>query len=459
MVNKLINDADFISVIDKVHDVIEIWDDNYTLVYVNSAVYKSLGKRPSELIGKTLQEIQSDSSYWTPSMLKYIYKYKKKVVQTQKTILGSRYRCIGTPIINTSGLLTNIVITSRRIDDDLFKIVDPVLTNDEFLLDNNSSCSIIYKSEIMHETLSIAKKIGRSEATCLILGETGTGKNLLTKYIHESSPRHNETFLAINMASMNPNLIESELFGYDKGSFTGANKEGKDGLFKIANGGTLFLDEIGELPASIQAKFLHFLQEREFTPIGGTTPIKTDIRIIAATNQDLIELIKGGNFRKDLYYRLNTFEVTLPPLRERSEDVEALYDYYLDIFNKKYQTNKRFSPSATAYLQAYDWPGNVRELSNIIERSLVISDGNVITDSDLPQYIKSAASKPIDFLEPNLQNSDFNELVEKYKAEIINKFYKDSPSSRKLAKTLNISPSTAVRLIRKYVEGVESEDI
>ena len=159
MVNKLINDTDFISVIDKVHDVIEIWDDNYTLVYVNSAVYKSLGKRPSELIGKTLQEIQSDSSYWTPSMLKYIYKYKKKVVQTQKTILGSRYRCIGTPIINTSGLLTNIVITSRRIDDDLFKIVDPVLTNDEFLLDNNSSCSIIYKSEIMHETLSIAKKI------------------------------------------------------------------------------------------------------------------------------------------------------------------------------------------------------------------------------------------------------------------------------------------------------------
>ena len=160
-----------------------------------------------------------------------------------------------------------------------------------------------------------------------------------------------------------------------------------------------------------------------------------------------------------MYYRLNTFEVTLPPLRERSEDVEALYDYYLDIFNKKYQTNKRFSPSATAYLQAYDWPGNVRELSNIIERSLVISDGNVITDSDLPQYIKSSASKPIDFLEPNLQNSDFNELVEKYKAEIINKFYKDSPSSRKLAKTLNISPSTAVRLIRKYVEGVESEDI
>ena len=303
----------------------------------------------------------------------------------------------------------------------------------------------------MERTIEIAKKIAQTDAPCLILGETGTGKNLLAKYIHQNSSRKDNVFLTINMASMNPNLIESELFGYDKGSFTGANKEGKPGLFKIANGGTLFLDEIGELPAPLQAKFLHVLQENEFTPIGGTTPIKTDIRIISATNQDLESQIKEGTFRRDLFYRLNIFELTLPPLRERDEDINFLISYYLDVFNLKYKKSCNISQGALNSLCSYEWPGNIRELSNIIERSVVIAENDFIQERDLPEYLHIYEGSQL--TRNILECGDFNKILEAYKAEVVQYYYSKAQSSRKLAKVLNISPSTAGRLIQKYIDS------
>lgn len=445
---------EFIKIIENLYDVVEIWDDNYKLIYVNAAVYNSLGVRPKQLIGKTYQELQSEASYWTPSMLSYIYTNKKTVIQTQETILGVRYKSIGVPILNTIGKIKYIVITSRKNDADLLKSLDPVIskeTQNAASPDIKNDCNILYHSDVMGRTIEIAKKIAQTDAPCLILGETGTGKNLLAKYIHQNSSRKDNVFLTINMASMNPNLIESELFGYDKGSFTGANKEGKPGLFKIANGGTLFLDEIGELPAPLQAKFLHVLQENEFTPIGGTTPIKTDIRIISATNQDLEVQIKEGTFRKDLFYRLNIFELTLPPLRERDDDINFLISYYLNVFNHKYKKSCNISQGALNSLCSYEWPGNIRELSNIIERSVVIAENDFIQERDLPEYLHTYGDSQ--FAGNILECGDFNKILEAYKAEVVQYYYSKAQSSRKLAKVLNISPSTAGRLIQKYIDS------
>ncbi len=246
--------------------------------------------------------------------------------------------------------------------------------------------SIVFKSKKLEEVIRLALEVAKSDATVLIRGESGVGKELIADLIHENSDRAGKQIVKINCAAIPENLLESELFGYKKGAFTGALSD-KKGKFELAEGGTIFLDEIGDLSPSLQAKLLRVIQTKEIEPIGGA-PKKVNVRIIAATNRNLEELVKEGKFREDLYYRLNVIPIFVPPLRERKEDIRPLVDFFLEKFNKKYGKNVSISKGVMMIFEEYDWPGNVRELENLIERLVITSSDLVITPDDLPDYIR-----------------------------------------------------------------------
>jgi len=245
--------------------------------------------------------------------------------------------------------------------------------------EQNERINIIGKSQAIKKVLDMANKVANTDTTVLILGESGTGKELIAKLIHSNSKRKNHPFIAINCASLPENLLESELFGYEKGAFTGAEKR-KPGRFFLADGGTLFLDEIGELPAGTQAKLLRALQEKVINPIGSVNPVKIDIRLIAATNRDLEQAIEKGEFREDLYYRLAVFPIFMPALEQRKQDIPLLIDYFLDSINY----SGSISSEAVEQLSSCRWKGNIRELFNVLERATILAEGNQITSDNLP---------------------------------------------------------------------------
>jgi two-component system response regulator HydG len=246
----------------------------------------------------------------------------------------------------------------------------------------------------MREIYQLLEMVAPSEATVLLLGETGTGKELVAQAIHRSSPRSAGPFVVVNCAALPDTLLESELFGHERGAFTGATTR-KDGRFLLAHHGTLFLDEIGELSLTLQAKILRVLQTREFEPLGSIRTVKVDVRIIAATNQNLENMVRQGRFRDDLYYRLNVFPLVLPPLRERLEDLAPLVDCFLKRFREK---NRRqvasIAPAALEILRRYPWPGNIRELENVIERGVIVCQGKVLMPEDLPPALQQRSSWP-----------------------------------------------------------------
>jgi transcriptional regulator with PAS, ATPase and Fis domain len=253
---------------------------------------------------------------------------------------------------------------------------------------------VLGSSPRIREIFQLLEMVAPSEATVLLLGETGTGKELVAQAIHRNSPRAAGPFVVVNCATLPETLLESELFGHERGSFTGATVR-KDGRFLVAHHGTVFLDEIAELPLPIQAKILRVLQAREFEPVGSNRTQKVDVRIIAATNRDLEKMVREGRFRDDLYYRLNVFQVVLPPLRERLEDLPVLTDFFLKRYAKK---NRRevitLAPEALRAFRGYSWPGNIRELENAIERGVIVCQGNVLTREDLPAALQPQGEWP-----------------------------------------------------------------
>ncbi len=245
--------------------------------------------------------------------------------------------------------------------------------------------NIVGSSPVIRNLIDIIEKVARTDSTVLLLGESGTGKSLFAKTIHALSERKDKPFITINCAAIPEHLLESELFGYEKGAFTGAYASRK-GKFELANGGTVFLDEIGDMPLSLQPKILRVIQDKEIERIGGDKTIKVDVRIIAATNRDLKKLVEEGKFREDLYYRLNVIPIYIPSLRERREDIPLLVEYFLDLYNKKHGKRVKITPEALKVMMDYEWSGNVRELENLMERLVVMKD-DVIRDIDLPPYI------------------------------------------------------------------------
>ncbi|MFO7772915.1 MAG: sigma-54 dependent transcriptional regulator [Dehalococcoidia bacterium] len=308
--------------------------------------------------------------------------------------------------------------------------------------------NIIAKSSKMQRLIELIKVVGKSNATVLITGESGTGKELVARAIHSQSHRHNKSFIAVSCAALPESLLESELFGHEKGSFTGAYTQ-KKGKFEFANGGTLFLDEIGEMSANIQVHLLRVLEEKEFTRVGGNEPIRVDVRVISATNKDLRKAIEKREFREDLYYRLNVVNIELPPLRERREDIPLLAEHFLHKFASENRKEiAGFAPDAMEFLLNHDWPGNVRELENAIERAVILAKDSLITITGLPQKGTSPSNSP----------AGGKNLKEIEKDHILNTLRETDENYSKAARILGISRMTLYKKAKEYGFDVNKID-
>ena len=306
---------------------------------------------------------------------------------------------------------------------------------------------LIYQSKKMTDTVELAMRVAQQDITVLIQGESGTGKEMIARLIYECSSRSDKPFIKINCGAIPENLLESELFGYERGAFTGARETGKAGLFEAADGGTLFLDEIGTMPLHLQVKLLRVIQEKEIMRVGGTNYIQVDIRIIAATNENLKEAVEQGRFREDLYYRLNVIPITIAPLRERKSDIHPLADFFLKKFNRAYHTEKKIDESAWKMMYKYNWPGNVRELENLVERLVVTTDRKTINGADVGALFS-------DFqIESNFEKqigTDLKDRVENYERRLILSQMQYYSRSQELADALGIDKSTLTRKMKKY---------
>ncbi|NSW92639.1 MAG: sigma 54-interacting transcriptional regulator, partial [Firmicutes bacterium] len=373
------------------------------------------------------------------------------VIYTCKT--GKKLMAKGKPIFDAEGNLVRIVNTVWDITE-LMNMENRVEEARTFSDDGKHTMKLdamedfVARSEKMLEVLDLAMRVAKVDSTVLVLGESGVGKEIIAKIIHRAGKDNQGPFVKVNCASIPENLLESELFGYEKGSFTGASKEGKIGMFQLADGGTILLDEIGEIPTHLQAKLLRVLQDKEIIPVGGTKARKIDVRVIAATNRNLTDMVKKGQFREDLYYRLNVVPIFIPPLRERKEDIASLLVYFMGKYNKKYNTNKKLSNEIIDYLTDYSWPGNVRELQNFVERMIVITKDDSISYEDIKDYFVDGDG--ISLFEEKKQGTSLKEQLESLERSIIEKTLKRLGSTRKAGKELGIDQSTVVRKAKKY---------
>jgi DNA-binding NtrC family response regulator len=319
----------------------------------------------------------------------------------------------------------------------------------EKLQDKYRFDEIIYMSTEMEEVLNIAGRSANSKASILVYGESGTGKELVAKAIHYTSPRKDAPLVSVNCAALNENLLESELFGHEKGAFTGSDKQRK-GRFEQADNGTIFLDEVGEIPLTIQVKLLRVIQEREFERVGGNQTIRVDVRVITATNKNLEKMVSEGTFRQDLFYRLNVISISIPPLRERRSDIPPLASYFVSKFAS--ENNKEIesiSKEAMDVLLKYNYPGNVRELENVIQRAVVMTRGKILTTDDLPIYIKSSRSEDVLTTEKGRRSLD--EIVEELERKLISEALEQSFGNQsKAAESLGISERNLRYKLKKY---------
>lgn len=455
------------------HDLKAIFDISYDVIYVSdgdgitlrvsSACEKLWGKKQEELVGKSVYELETMGIY-TPSVTRIVLEKKETVSVIQRTRTGRRLMVVGTPIKDETGKIIRVVNASRditevdRLQSELNEIRQKMEGYKQELEQLKSKTlaknQIIYQSLEMEKVISLAYRVKDVESTILIYGETGVGKEVIASYIHHSSNRADKPFITINCGAIPEGLLESELFGYEKGAFTGAVSQ-KRGLFELANEGTLFLDEIGEMPLNLQAKLLRVLQEQTFVRVGGTKEIKVNFRLIAATNRNLYEEMKKGKFREDLYYRLNVIPIRIPPLRERKDDIFALIQHYVQYFNEKYNLSKSISNSALKKLQQYHWPGNVRELKNIVERLIVLTEKDKIKLEDLETLI--GLNEKYDFNEEERNANDvvvhniipLKQCIEEAERQLLELAKKKYDSTTEIAEVLQVNQSTVSRKMKK----------
>ena len=311
----------------------------------------------------------------------------------------------------------------------------------------------VCRSKVMGQVLEEMMKVSRYDCNVIIFGDTGVGKEKAANIIQKNSTRKMQPFVKINCGAISPSLIESEFFGYEKGAFTGASAGGKKGYFELANNGVIFLDEIGELPLEMQAKLLRAIQDGEFYRVGGTSPVKTNVRIISSTNNDLEKLVEEGSFRRDLYYRLNVVPIRIPSLAERTDDIPALVSHFLEKYGQKFGVKREIDDNAIEYLKQQQWPGNIRELENMVQRLIISSQGETITLMDvvkekhgeLFEYLPDEETDEVQQSEINLQKA-----VEEYECGLIKYAYEKYGSTRKAAKAIGISQTQMVRKKKKY---------
>lgn len=453
---------ELLMILDHSYDEIYVTDADGKVLYVNAACERNYGAKPEDVIGHTQEEI-SDKGYWTPRISSIALEKKTSITLEQKTCLGKTLLTTATPVYNENGKIRMIIENSRDITeskgirhelDISLKKLARYKTEVEELRKKDLDSDIVYKSKSMTNLMALAKRVSEINSTVLILGESGTGKGVISKYIHNSGSQKDGPFVSINCAAIPAELMESELFGYSAGSFTGASGKGRIGLFELADGGTLFLDEIAEIPLHLQAKLLHALQEKVYYPVGGRKEKKVNCRILAATNKDLQAMVMKQAFRDDLYYRLNVFEITIPPLRERPDDIEPLVHYIINKYNERYDLHRQISHRALDVLIKYPWPGNVREMENTLERLVVMCPEDLIDIEDLPDSLRYESASE---MFPFLNKGSLDEALEEVEKKIILQSYEKYGSSYEVARKLKISQSKASRLIRRYYGSVKDK--
>ncbi len=452
----------FKQIIESLHDGVFISDPKGKVVYINPSSEKLCGISRENVIGKNVLDLE-EQGLFHPSVIGMAMRIKEPISIIQDTHNNKKLLAKAIPIYNQDGTITYFLAVTSDVTEQMNlkkSLEEKDETIKQFLLkikhlEINASptenAGILFASEKMEKINSVLFRIAKSDINILLLGESGVGKTMISKLIHSKSSRKEKPFHVINCSVIPEPLLESELFGYEKGSFTGALDSGKKGLFELVNGGTVFLDEIGELTFAMQAKLLQVIQEKKIRRIGGSQEIKVDFRLIAATNQDLTLNISNRSFREDLYYRLNGFSFFIPALRERKEDIQVLSYFFLERQNKKYNIKKKLSKDVLQVFNQYPWPGNVRELEHIIESLCVVSEYDMITLEDLPECfdaVKTGLGFPQISTDTILPMEQAFEIVE---AELIRRAYKKYHNSYKVAEVLKISQSTAYRKIKKYV--------
>ncbi|MFV0517770.1 MAG: sigma-54 interaction domain-containing protein [Aminipila sp.] len=448
-------DTDFYRILETLYDdftiisntgVIESVFPNFEMVY---------GIPIEEAIGATVMQME-ESEIFKPCVSLVALRTLKPQTMLQQTINGNFLMCTCIPIINDDGSLYKIVSYTRdsekyqHLTEESEKLQRTLDAYDVELSKLRQKFTreypIIGTSTQIENSIYLAEKFASFDANLLITGESGVGKNLFANIIHQNSKRKKSPLISINCGAIPENLLESELFGYAAGAFTGASNNGKEGLIQLADGGTLFLDEIGELPLHMQVKLLKVIQEKKITHVGGTKEISVDFRLITATNRDLNQMVRDGKFREDLFYRLNVLNLHIPPLRERKSDIFALVDYFCKKFNEQYDVTRSFSGRALQCLENYAWPGNIRELENTVERAVLTADGITITEKDLPPVFHPSQAHTYDLS----QERSLKEVLEDVEKTLLLKAYEKYKTTTGVAKALGISQPTASLKLEKY---------
>ena len=455
-----------IPILNVITDAVFIDDADGVCQWCNDACEEMYNIEYDEIVGRHVEDLEK-SGIFTPSVTRRVLEEKREITIIHENRFGRRLLTTGSPVFvpMTSGewvaagegrysrTIAFVLTTSRDITQISTVQEQPDTPGSALLKAGNldvpediDTSFIVSESEAMHNVMALTKKLASVNTTVLITGESGVGKGLIARQLHEEGVRWKKPFVTVNCGAIPDNLIESELFGYVAGAFTGSRADGKQGLFEAAQDGTIFLDEISELPLNLQVKLLQVIQERQITPVGGTRPIPVDVRIISATNRNLEELVKEGRFREDLYYRLNVVPINVPALRERPADIIPLIQMNIARCNRELGETKSISPVALSILLKYPWPGNIRELQNIIERLVITTSHNVITEDDIFIFIKEAAEDN----QINYADTSLAAALERAEKEILSRALENYKSTRAIARVLKVSQPTIVRKLNKY---------
>ncbi|MDR1621113.1 MAG: sigma 54-interacting transcriptional regulator [Synergistaceae bacterium] len=445
------------AVLESSYDGIYITDGNADTIKINTSYEIISGLKRSDVIGRNMRDLVAGGLISVSGTLLALEK-RESITLEQKFKTGKQAVITSTPTFDDQDNIVMVVTNVRDITE-IWKLRDQLHKEEELAKRQLSELEIIRKQIMgvgnmiavdptMLQTMLVVNKVAPMETTVLLLGETGVGKEIIASYIHQNSPRKDRPIIKVNCGAIPAQLVESELFGYEAGSFTGAKKDGKMGLVEIANEGTIFLDEIGDLPLDVQVKLLRLLQEKEIQRIGSTVSRKVDVRIIGATNRDLQKMVEVKEFRKDLYYRLSVLPLTVPPLRDRPGDILPLAEAFLAELNLHYRFQKKFAPSAVYEIQSYEWPGNIRELRNVIERAVILSSEENIQPRDLGIF----KEKPV---EPGALSSlgqplNLKQMLMDIERDYIDTAYGMYRNVRKAANSLSMDAATYVRKRRKY---------
>ena len=458
-----LKEIDFKEIVDHMDESLLITDGEGRVIYVNPAYPKNTGIPADQVMGRTVKDILEEGRTFTEGAVTAVLNTKKKAYRLSDVVYNGvpeRGYVIGVPLLDDNGEIKQIIAQSRPIKtlrflkndysrflEEANKLQAKTVVLDDFKEEQLKESRLIGKSHLIREIWTTITRVAPTTASVLITGESGCGKEIVADELYVMSERKNRPFVKVNCASIPHNLLESELFGYEKGAFSGALASGKKGLFEVANTGTLLLDEIGDMPLDLQAKLLRAIQSKEITRVGGTKRISLDIRIIASTNVNLKERIKEGSFRQDLYYRLNVVPIHIPPLRERLEDIPLLCDHFIRLYSEKHGNAITLTDKHYDILQSYSWPGNVRELENVIEYLTIFSKG---TSGVETSTLRGMLDLQDDSMFLVNHEGTLDEQVAAFEKAVITSVLKECRSLREAGSRLGVNASTISRKIKLY---------